>query len=178
MASVPPTTSNFKSPSISRSRRQLLVATSSLTKPSRDLNSVLTHNDLFFFFFFLVATQPGPTQLSKVATPISGRDLKLTRPVRDLKVMSQPQIAFPRSQHEFHVTTKDPSVLTSSRSRHQKDVATPTPPVLVATLKQCRDLALSGPGRARWSCYVHYCGCSRPSPAHPVSSCHDLKTWS
>ena len=67
------------------------------------------------------------TQPSQVTTSISGRDLKLSRPCRDIKVMSQPQIAFPRSQHEFHVTTKDPSILTSSRSRHQKDVVTPTP---------------------------------------------------
>ena len=57
---------------------------------------------------------------SQVATSISSRDLKPTRPGRDLKVMSRPQIVFPMSQHEFHVTTQDPSVLTSTRSRHQK----------------------------------------------------------
>ena len=56
-------------------------------------------------------------QSSQVATSISGRDLKLTRSGRDLKVMSRPQIVFPRSQHEFHVTTQDPSVLSSARSQ-------------------------------------------------------------
>ena len=64
--------------------------------------------------------QTSSRQSSQVATSISSRDLKLTRLGRNLKVMSRPQIVFPRSQHEFHVMTQDPSVLTSARSRHQK----------------------------------------------------------
>ena len=76
--------------------------------------------------------KPPVANSSQVATSISGRDLKLTRPGHDLKVTSRPQVVFLRSQHEFHVTTQDPSVLTSARSRHQKDVATLTPPGEVA----------------------------------------------
>ena len=89
--------------------------------------------------------QTSRRQSSQVATSISGRDLKLTRPGRDLKVMSRPQIVFPSSQHEFPVTTQDPSVLTSARSRHQKG---------------CRDTNSSSLGRDAKTM-------SRPRPVWP-----------
>ena len=102
------------------SRHQVQPSQVVTSKPSRDQPLFPSQNAL-------VATQkPGSRrqtfrrQSIQVATSISGRDLKLTRPGRDLKVMSRPQIVFLRSQHEFHVTTQDLSVLTSDRSRHQK----------------------------------------------------------
>ena len=66
---------------------------------------------------------------------ISGRDLKLTRPGRDLKVMSRPQNVFPKSQHEFHVTTQDFLLLTSARSRHQKGCCDTNPSFLGSDAK-------------------------------------------
>ena len=75
----------------SRSRHQIHVATShtathvATSYPCRDA-------------FLLNQTRPGRDF-------ISGRDLTLTRPGRDLKVMSRPHIVFPRSPHEFHVAT-------------------------------------------------------------------------
>ena len=120
-----------------------------------------------------------PTSVSPIETPLSrpktlvrmpnlmlpiqpGRDVhfwsqpQVTRPCRDLKVMSRPQIVFPRSQHEFNVTTKDSLVLTSARSRARcpgrgralalSCVQPPLPcalgPLLVTTLKLGRDLVL------------------------------------
>ena len=59
--------------------------------------------------------------------------------------MSRPHTVFPRSQHEFHVTTKDPSVLTSARPRHQKG---------------CRDTNSSSLGRDAKTM-------SRPHPVWP-----------
>ena len=99
-----------------RSRRHFLVATSCPTKPGRDLKSMSRpqtgpNPQRPLFFFFLVVTQPSSTQLSQVATPISGHDLKLllkafnlsqpknpgcnalnTKPGRDLTLMSGLQI--------------------------------------------------------------------------------------
>ena len=115
-----------------------------------------------------------------VATSKSCRDLKLTRPGRDLKVMSRPQIVIPRSQHEFHVTTQDPSVLTSARSRHQKGCRDTNP--LQSRSRRQNDVATS-PCLAqvvgvRCRCRARCCARTRPYLAHLLPSCHDLKTRS
>ena len=84
-----------------------------------------TRSRLHFLVETSCPTELGPTQPSLVATPISGRDLKLLlkassmsqpqnpscnplkpKPGRDLTSMSRLQITQPMSRHEIHVTTK------------------------------------------------------------------------
>ena len=103
------------------SRHQVHVATSIPNRPGHDVNSMSRppilspmsrHQSMSRRRFC-------PTKADQVATSIPCHDLLETNLCRDINFMSRPPTVFPRSQHEFHVATKDPSVLTSARSRHQ-----------------------------------------------------------
>ena len=111
------------------------------------------------------------------------RDLPCCHPCRDLK--NDVATSIPTGQ----ITTKIFQVATPKghpTSRPQFDVATPTPLVQVATPTGRRDLALSGPSRARvaqavgarWRCCACFCARGHPCPAHLLPSCHDLNTRS
>ena len=89
------------------------------SKPGRNQPLFSSHNTLVVTQKPWSRRQTSYRQSSQVATSISGRDLKLTRPGRDLKVMSRPQIVFPRSQHEY--SCHDPGPFSHNLSQ----VATP-----------------------------------------------------
>ena len=91
----------------SRSRRRNPCRDLPYCHPCRDIKSMSRHCFC-------------PTKADQVATSLPCHELLETNPRRDINFMSRPLTLFPRSQHEFHVATKDPSFLTSARSRHQR----------------------------------------------------------
>ena len=104
---------------------EIHVATSNPCHDAVSAQSKQTRSRLHFLVATSRPTKLGPTQPSQVATPISGRDLKLLlnapsmsqpqypscnplkpKPGRDLTSMSRLQVTQPMSRHEIHVTTK------------------------------------------------------------------------